>query len=207
MPIRSPVAADLQSALNQIAAQIEAGELVGDAASAALRGLLAPASPPARGRPRGRKSFHETPAMKRAKQYFELLGAGKKSTAAARKVAIQWQVAECTVFQDARRHGGRIADDMERSAINMKREVRLRLIALGRKFKADYPERADQFLAMWSQGFLATAEKLESLGNPTNAAYVRDYAKAFEESDIYLEFLANVYRLILRTAYATNAGG
>ncbi len=201
MPIRSPVAGDLQSALNRLAAQIEAGELVGDAASAALRGLLAPASPPARGRPRGRKTFHETVGMKRAKQFFELMGTGMKPTAAARKVAIKNHgVAEYQIFKDARRHIGRVAAEMEL-------ENRRTRIARGHKFKADYPERADQFLAMWTQGFLATAEKLESLGNPTNAAYVRDYAKAFEDNDIWLEFLGDVYLHILRTAYATRTGG
>lgn len=61
-------------------------------------------APPGRGRPKGSGNESPTHGAQRAREYGDLLAAGVKPAAAARQVAMKWNVAESTVYTDYTRH-------------------------------------------------------------------------------------------------------
>lgn len=118
-----------------------------------------------RGRPAGSRTSGDTPAMRRARRYFELLGDGMKSMAAARAVAAEWQVSESTVFSDCARHGERLVRQLED-------ETRAIRTELGRMIEQAHPD-------------VAVALALEFRSQPEGGA--------INHRDEWLVFLAEQY--------------
>jgi hypothetical protein len=145
-----------------------------------------------RGRPVGSRTFQETPAMKRARDFIDLLSDGIKPTQAARRVANQWMVVESTVYKDFQRHQARIFATQTQA-------TRKRMIDLGRRFQADYPEHAGELLAM------SESVGVVSFDTETAAA-----AKSFYETErgreMQLELLGECYLAILRRRGNTTGG-
>jgi hypothetical protein len=195
MKTRSPAPAALQAALLELAAQLEAGETSSQAAAAAIRELFA-AGPgvvkPGPGRRLGSKSTLQTPAYKRAAEVCEWRLAGLGSTAAVRKVAIKYHLAECTV---------------ERLAREAEDRLRLARIDMGREFCERYPEQAASMTEAWSRALSRLADAMENAGNASGAAVVRDFApKATDDNEWMLCLLGKLYQTACHNALLNTAG-
>jgi hypothetical protein len=171
-----PVESELLDELEQMAARIKAGTLLNEQVGAELKALAARLSErPAkrRGRPVGARTKADTPAVKRAREYRELLYTGTRPNAAARAVAKKWDVAESTVFKESARHDSRLVDELERETDEILHSAGLRFMEL-------YPGVADPIFDAWRSGFDKAATDLDNAGNPVAAATLRSFAPELE---------------------------
>ncbi len=152
-----------------------------------------------RGRPVGSRTFQETPAMKRARDFLDLLCDGVKPNQAARRVANQWLVVESTVFKDVQRHHARIFATQTRA-------TRKRTIDLGRRFQADFPEHAESALAMWNKATVRVVDAFEQQFDAETAAAVKSFFSSEWWQETQLELLGECYRAILRRRGNTTGG-
>ncbi len=150
------------------------------------------------GRPVGSKTFRETPAVKRARAFFELQFDGMKPTAAAKVVAAEWQVSESTVFKDYQRHVARLLASAQKRSRELK-------IQFGRMLLRDHPEIASAFERRFVDEFYSVrdrlAAQLDTLGNAPTAQATRAFnSGAFTESDAWFELLGQQYLAMLRNS-------
>lgn len=149
-----------------------------------------------RGRPIGSRTFRETPAVKRARAFFELKFDGVKPTAAAKAVAAEWQVSESTVFKDYQRHVARLLASAQRRT----RQVQ---IEFGRMLVRDHPGVAAAFARVFARELNSMcgelAERLDALGNSAAAQAVRAYdPETAANGDAWLALLGAQYIALLR---------
>lgn len=146
------------------------------------------------GRPYGSRTFRETPAVKRARQFFELQYEGMKPTAAAKAVAAEWQVSETTIFSDYSRHRARLMTGMEK-------RIRENKVWFGRLLMQEHPDIAAEFIDVFVREFRAayaeTARKLDSLGDSVGAQAVRDFDPVSALGDDWVACLGTLYLLML----------
>lgn len=148
------------------------------------------------GRPIGSRTFRETPAVKRARAFFELQFDGMKPTAAAKVVAAEWQVSESTVFKDYQRHVARLL-------ASARRRTRELQIEFGRMLVRDHPGVAAAFARGFAGEFnsmsVKLAAQLDALGNPAAAQAVRAYdPETATNGDAWLALLGQQYIALLR---------
>lgn len=172
-----------------------------------------------RGRPIGSKTFRETPAVKRARNFLERKHAGLKPNAAANEVASNWQVSESTVFKDYERHLSRlittgISDALSKTALpDFERLVRkaeatatgkcrLTEIKAGRMLIRDYPDIATAFARIHTREFQRALDKLavrlDTLGDTSGARAVRTFDVPSPADDDWLALLGQQYLAIWR---------
>lgn len=150
---------------------------------------------PKLGRPHGSKTFRETPAVKRARQFFELKSDGMKPTSAAKMVAAEWQVSESTIFSDYSRHRGRLL-------AGMKKKMRENDLWFGRLLMQERPDIAAELTRLFTDELIsslsATASRLDAMCNSAVAQWVREYDPATAMGDNWLAIMGRQYRLMCR---------
>lgn len=108
---------DLLNDMERIVGRIKDGTLSAQQAATEVKALGArlPAAPTKRrGRPVGARTKADTPAVKRAREFFRLkVEDGLRPAQAAKRVADKFGVAESTVYKDARFHDARLADEAQ----------------------------------------------------------------------------------------------
>lgn len=130
------------------------------------------------GRPVGSRTFRETPAVKRAREYHALRLDGMKPSKAARIVAVKWMVSESTIYSDSRRHISRLVADLERQSD----DSRIRLLSMllhEAIYKVDHQLDAREVLTKIGRLFMQgtnyrISNKLDALGAHAQAQWVRE---------------------------------
>lgn len=147
---------------------------------------------PKLGRPYGSKTFREPYGVRYARRYLELwAGEGMSPTAAAKKVAAEWGVAEADVFHAYKRHMERLCPDMDKA-------LRVNYVWFGRWLIRHHPDVADafarQFIMEFQSGLDKLTTKLDSLGCTVGAQGVRAYDPASAlTGDKWLAILGQIY--------------
>lgn len=164
---------DLLSDMERIVGRIKDGTLSTQQATAEVKALGArlPAAPvKGRGRPVGARTKGDTPAVKRAREFIRLkVEDGLRPAQAAKRVAAKFDVAESTVYKDARFHDARLADEARLERYDI-------LHSAGLMCLEQYPGASDDILTAYSDGLEKLALAVEALGNPVGARHVRSYA-------------------------------
>jgi hypothetical protein len=128
---------ELHDELMKLATLAASGKTIDMAAIEKLKALAAPSVPRnGPGRPKGARTRAETPSVKRADEFISLLISGLSKADAARKIADKYQVAESSVWSDARRHDQRLAEKYRILSEDV--EQQRRSMHLARKFHRGY---------------------------------------------------------------------
>lgn len=167
-----------------------------------------------RGRPPGSRTSRATPAMKRAREYFEMKGhKGYTPMKAAKFVAAKWGVTESTVFKDWQRHFLRLYVEQlhrtrtaqqewldiiaglvgNRAAQQAQSEIWLKD---GRTLLERYPDSAAEFLDKTRASINRAADELEGRLRHMGDVAAREKADIFRKigcsEDYLLQLLGQV---------------
>lgn len=156
-----------------------------------------------RGRPKGARTRADTPGVRYARDYFELVGAGQSKGAAAKAVAAKWGVAVTTVLKARQRHERRLADEIIRQATDI--EYRVGLMFANTYGRGTSGAEMRLIRAALSEAFSRLTQNCERLGAHAAAEAVRAFHR--EKTDrLFYQILGIGYRH-LRRNIRNEAGG